>query len=66
MSQTPDEKRPPGSGWSLGADGFSKAFWVFMTVVLAGIGLILLTSGYVGYGAMLMVIGVAAAVNVLP
>lgn len=60
----PDKQREPGSGFSLGADGFSKAFWVFMTLVLLGIGAILLTSGYVGYGGMLVVIGLAAAVNV--
>ena len=43
VSSTDDETRPPGQGWSLGADGFSKAFWLFMTVVLVVIGVILLT-----------------------
>ncbi len=66
MSENPNENRSPGAGWSLGADGFSKAFWVFMTLVLAGIGVGLLASGYVGYGGMLLVIAAAAAVNVLP
>lgn len=66
MSADDDKKRAPGQGFSLGADGFSKAFWVFMTVVLVAIGVVLLTSGYVGYGAMITVIGAAAAVNVLP
>lgn len=66
VSSTDDETRPPGQGWSLGADGFSKAFWLFMTVVLVVIGVILLTSGYVGYGGMLLVLGGAAFVNVLP
>lgn len=66
MSGEPDQKRPPAQGWSLGADGFSRAFWVVMAVVLWGIGLGLLMSGYVGYGGMLVVLGVAAAVNVLP
>ncbi|MCB0880708.1 MAG: hypothetical protein KDC33_00615 [Thermoleophilia bacterium] len=66
MSDEPEPKRLPAQGWSLGADGFPKALWVFMAVLLWGIGLGLLMSGYVGYGGMLVVLGVAAAVNVLP
>jgi len=57
--------RPPGSGWTLGADGLSRAFWIVMAVLLGGLGAALLASGYLGYGAVILILAVAAAVNLL-
>lgn len=57
--------RPPGSGWTLGADGLSRAFWIVMAVVLAGLGAVLLASGYLGYGATILILSAAAAVNLI-
>lgn len=66
MSDSRPSSRPPGSGWSLGADGLSTAFWIVMTTLLAGLGVVLLASGYYGYGAVILILAAAAAVNVLP
>jgi hypothetical protein len=59
------QTRPPGSGWTLGADGLSRAFWIVMAVLLAGTGIALLASGYYGYGSIIVILAAAAAVNVL-
>lgn len=56
--------RPPGSGWTLGAEGLSRAFWIVMTVLLTGLGVVLLASAYLGYGAMILILAAAAAVNI--
>lgn len=65
MPDTRPSPRPPGSGWSLGADGLSAAFWIVMTILLAALGVILLVSGYLGYGAVILLLAAAAAVNIL-
>lgn len=65
MSETRPSSRPPGSGWSLGADGLSAAFWIVMTILLAALGAVLLLSGYLGYGAVILLLAAAAAVNLL-
>lgn len=66
MADSRPTPRPPGSGWSLGADGLSTAFWIVMAVLLAGLGVVLLASGYHGYGAVILILAAAAAVNILP
>lgn len=60
-----DTPRPPGSGWTLGAEGLSRAFWIVMAVLLASVGVILLASGYLGYGATILILAAAAAVNIV-
>lgn len=56
-------KRPPGAGWELGAAGLGKVSWAGLTVLLALIGVVLLLTGYIGYGVMILVLAVAAGVN---
>jgi hypothetical protein len=56
-------KRPPGAGWELGAAGLGKVFWVGLTILLTVIGAVLLLTGYIGYGAMILVLALAAGVN---
>jgi hypothetical protein len=55
--------RPPETGWELGAGGLGKASWVTLAVLLAALGVLLLASGYVGYGGIIMILAAAAAVN---
>ena len=56
-------KHPPGGGWELGAAGLGKVFWAGLTILLALIGVVLLLAGYIGYGAMILVLALAAGVN---
>lgn len=56
-------KRPPGAGWELGAAGLGKVSWVALTILLAVIAAVLLLTGYIGYGAMILVLALAAGVN---
>jgi hypothetical protein len=68
MAPEPDprrEERPPGSGWELGAGGFSRVGWGVVTALLFALALLLFATGYVGYGGMIVVLGLAAAVNLL-
>jgi hypothetical protein len=55
--------RPPETGWELGAGGLGKASWVTLAVLLAALGVLLLASGYVGYGGIILILAAAAAVN---
>ena len=57
--------RPPDSGWELGAGGLSKVGWSVLTVLLLALTALLFASGYVGYGWMILVLALAAAVNLL-
>lgn len=57
--------RPPESGWELGAGGLGKVAWGVLTVLLAALGVLLLASGYTGYGAIILILAAAAAVNLL-
>ena len=57
--------RPPDEGWALGAGGLPKASWATLAALLVALGVILLTAGYLGYGAMILILAVAAAVNLL-
>jgi hypothetical protein len=57
--------RPPDSGWELGAGGLTKVAWGVMTAILLALALLLFTTGYIGYGWMIVVLAAAAAVNLL-
>ena len=59
------ERRPPESGWELGAGGLTKASWAVLAVLLVALGVLLLASGYIGYGGVILILAVAAAVNLL-
>lgn len=54
---------PPEEGWALGASGLSKAFWGTLTVLLVGLAVLILLLDYYGYGALVLVLAGAAAVN---
>lgn len=57
--------RPPEAGWALGADGLPKVSWVVLAALLVALGVILLAAGYLGYGAMILILACAAAVNLI-
>ena len=57
--------RPPESGWELGAGGLTKVAWGVVVVLLIALGVLLLVSGYMGYGGIILVLAAAAAVNLL-
>ena len=61
----PRPARPPETGWELGASGLTKASWVTLAVLLAALGVLLLASGYIGYGGVILILAAAAAVNLL-
>lgn len=69
MSRPPDTpgpaRRPPERGWELGAGGLTKASWLTLACLLAALGALLLVSGYIGYGAIIVILAAAAAVNLL-
>jgi hypothetical protein len=44
----------------------SRAAWITVTVICAIAALLLLINGYDGYSAVLLFVGLAAAVNLLP
>lgn len=58
--------RPPAQGWALGAGGIPAGFWAGLASVLAAVGIVLLATDYTGYGLLLLVLGLAAAVNLIP
>lgn len=65
-----DEERPrrrgapPERGWALGASGLPRAFWGGLATLLLALAVLLFVLGYYGYGALVMVLAAAAAVNV--
>lgn len=68
MSTAPKRTRrgaPPEQGWTLGAGGLPKAFWVAMCVLLIGLAALILFLGYNVYGALVLVLAAAASVNLL-
>ena len=69
MPQTPPEQRrsarPPEAGWEFGAGGLTKVAWAVLAVLLAGLAILLLVSGYTGYGGIILILAGAAAVNLL-
>lgn len=70
MTSTPPPRprrsaRPPESGWELGAGGLGKVAWGILAVLLVALGVLLLASGYLGYGGLILILAAAAAVNLL-
>lgn len=57
---------PPVGGWGFGASGIPTGFWVGLSAVLIVMAIVLLAVDYTGYGALLLVLGLAAAVNLIP
>ena len=57
--------RPPETGWELGAGGLTKVAWAVLAILLAGLAILLLVSGYIGYGGIILILAGAAAVNLL-
>jgi hypothetical protein len=55
---------PPEAGWALGAGGLPKAVWAVLAVLLLGLAGVLFGVGYIGYGAVIALLGGAAAVNI--
>jgi len=56
-------RQDPASGWTLGAGGLPKSAWLVLAVIAIVLGISLLSVGYLGYGVMIVIIGLAAAVN---
>ncbi len=54
---------PPETGWALGAGGLPRAFWAVVAGLLAALAVVILVMGYSGYGALLLILAAAAAVN---
>jgi hypothetical protein len=59
------DERPPESGWELGAGGLTKASWATLAATLVALAVLLLASGYMGYGGIILILAAAAAVNLL-
>lgn len=57
--------RPPETGWELGAGGLTKVAWGILALLLVALGILLLVSGYIGYGGIILILAAAAAVNLL-
>ena len=55
---------PPERGWTLGAGGLPKTFWGILAVLLLGLSILLFTLEYTGYGGLIAILAVAAAVNI--
>ena len=62
---TPRDRRHPETGWTLGAGGLPKPVWAGLAGLLVILGVVLLVGGYLGYGAIILILAVAAAVNLL-
>ena len=57
---------PPVGGWGFGAAGIPAGFWAGLSVLLVVVAIVLLAVEYTGYGALLLILGLAAAVNLIP
>ena len=57
---------PPVQGWGFGAGGIPTGFWAGLSSILIVVAIVLLATEYTGYGMLLMVLGLAAAVNMIP
>jgi hypothetical protein len=49
----------------LGASGLPRPVWATLAVILALLAVLLFVLGYLGYGILVLVLGVAASVNLL-
>lgn len=64
MDESSHDTRPgPASGWTLGAGGLPKAAWLVLALIAVVLGISLLGVGYLGYGIVIVIVGLAAAVN---
>jgi hypothetical protein len=54
---------PPERGWALGAGGLPRTFWAVLAVMLVALAVLILVLGYYGYGALVLILAGAAAVN---
>ena len=54
---------PPEAGWDLGAGGLPRAFWGTVAALLLGLAILILVLGYYGYGSLVGILAIAAAVN---
>ena len=57
------ERRPPERGWELGAGGLTKVAWGVLALLLLVLAALLFATGYIGYGGMILILALAAAVN---
>lgn len=57
------DRRPPEAGWTLGAGGLPRPVWGGIALALLALAVVLFALGYIGYGAMIVVLSAAAAVN---
>ena len=72
MSTEPDNGRrrlpsgPPVGGWGFGAKGITSGFWIALVVVQLLLAIFLLAEAYTGYGVLVAILALAAAVNLIP
>jgi len=58
-----DTRSDPASGWTFGAGGLPKAAWLVLALVAVVLGIALLGIGYLVYGVVIVIVGLAASVN---
>jgi hypothetical protein len=64
MDEPNKDRRPDSaSGWTLGAGGLPKSAWLVLALVAIMFGVVLLGIGYLGYGLLIVIVGLAAAAN---
>ncbi len=54
---------PPVGGWGFGAKGITAGFWIGLSVMLVLLAIVLLLESYTGYGVIVGILALAAAVN---
>ncbi len=57
---------PPVGGWGFGAKGITAGFWIGLSVMLVLLAIVLLLESYTGYGVIVGILALAAAVNLTP
>jgi hypothetical protein len=57
---------PPVGGWGFGAKGITPVFWIGLVVVQVLLAIFLLAEAYTGYGVLVAILALAAAVNLVP
>jgi hypothetical protein len=57
---------PPVGGWGFGATGIPSGFWIGLVVVQVLLAIFLLAEAYTGYGVLVAILALAAAVNLVP
>jgi len=57
---------PPVGGWGFGAKGITAGFWIGLSVMLLLLAIVLLLESYTGYGVIVGILALAAAVNLTP